>query len=121
MSKQKGHKCPWEKANTCYLNYECNGCETHAEYCKPPTEPVGHYIDSNGEHHNTKPPDPELSEEQKVGILFAQKCKIAGLIGVLKEIHDITSTDKKCSYCRARIEEVIAEDLRGKLTEKEGA
>jgi hypothetical protein len=28
----KGHKCPWCKATTCYEHYNCNGCETHAEY-----------------------------------------------------------------------------------------
>jgi len=26
-----GHKCPWNKSCTCYLHYECNGCETYAE------------------------------------------------------------------------------------------
>jgi hypothetical protein len=28
--QEKGHKCPWNKATTCNLHYECNGCETHA-------------------------------------------------------------------------------------------
>jgi len=27
-----GHPCPFCKATTCYEFYNCNGCETHAEY-----------------------------------------------------------------------------------------
>lgn len=28
---EAGHKCPWNIACTCYLHYECKGCETYAE------------------------------------------------------------------------------------------
>lgn len=34
--KEVGHKCPWSKATTCYLHYECNGCEKHGEECGLP-------------------------------------------------------------------------------------
>lgn len=33
--------------------------------------------------------------------------EIKRLTDCLKELHDITDTDKKCSYCRARIEEAL--------------
>jgi hypothetical protein len=26
------HTCPFDKATTCYEDYKCNGCETHAEF-----------------------------------------------------------------------------------------
>jgi hypothetical protein len=32
VGKEMGHKCPFEKACTCYQHYECNGYETHAEW-----------------------------------------------------------------------------------------
>jgi hypothetical protein len=38
--------------------------------------------------------------------------ELARMKEVLQEIHDITDTDKECSYCRARIEEVIKPDTK---------